>query len=62
MTGYCWSFGRERCSGNGDHDAPEDVGPIRGVVPGTEETHNGKGTGISEGREVKEVGDAGRFL
>jgi hypothetical protein len=37
-------------------------GVLGGAVPGTEETHNGKGTGISEGKEVKEVGDAGRFL
>jgi hypothetical protein len=52
----------ERSSGNGAHDAPEDVSPIRGAVPGTEEAHDGQGTGISKGREVKEVGDAGRFL
>jgi hypothetical protein len=35
MTEYCWSFGREQSSGNGAHDAPEDVSPIRGAVPGT---------------------------
>src|SRR5450830_1189852 len=37
MTEECWSLGGEQSSGNGAHDAPEDVGPIRGAVPGTGE-------------------------
>jgi hypothetical protein len=59
MTEYCWSFGREQSSGNGAYDAPEDVSPIRGAVPGTQEARDGQGTGICEGREDKEVGNAG---
>jgi hypothetical protein len=38
MTEECWSFGQERSSRNGAHDA------------GTEEAHDGEGTSISEGR------------
>jgi hypothetical protein len=62
MTEECWSFRREQSSGNGAHDAPEDVSPIRGAVPGRGEAHDAQGTGISEGREDKEVGGVGRFL
>ena len=33
-----------------------------GVVPGTQEAHDGKGTSVSKGREEQEVSNAGRFL
>ena len=62
MTEECWPLGREQSSRDGAHDAPEDVSPIRGAVPGTEETHDGQGTSISESREGKEVRNAGRLL
>jgi len=36
-------------------------GVLGGAVPGTQETHDGQGTGVSEGREDKEVEGVGRF-
>jgi hypothetical protein len=69
MTEYCWPLERERSSRDGDHDAPEDVSPIPprmlsyprrvlgGAVPGTQEAHDGQGTGVTESEEDQEVGD-----
>jgi hypothetical protein len=37
MTEECWSLGREQSSGDGAHNAPEDVSPIRALSPNAPE-------------------------
>jgi hypothetical protein len=50
----CWS--------NAKGVLPEDVSPIQGAVPRTEETHDGEGTSVLESNKEQEVTDAGRLL
>jgi len=59
MTEYCWSLRQERSSESGAHDAPENVSPIQGAVPRTEEADVGEGTSVLESNKEQEVTDAG---
>jgi hypothetical protein len=56
LTSLCEHVGKEQQEWGSR--CPEDVSPIRGVVPGTEETDDGESTSVSEGRQGKEISNA----